>query len=924
MLALKLLGGLALERDDGPLPATALQRRRVTLLALLAVAGPRGATRERVQAALWPESPADRARHALDQLLYSTRRDLGRDAVRSAGDLLQLDGNVVRVDLWAFQEAVRAGDWAAAVAWHAGPLLDGVRLGGDSDREVDAVRSGVRADFHRALQRLALAAESAGDRAGAIHWWRATAATEPLDARVALALVRALAAAGDRAGALRHAALHARLLREELDAEPDAALAALAAQLTAPSAAPAPAIPPDAPPDVPASAPASVPVSVPPPAPAWRTGRGRRLVMAAVATSALVAAGATLRRAPTTPSSGHVVAVLPFRASGGPDAAPLAEGMPILLGTNLDGAGDIRDVDPRALLAHVGRTHAGRAPDPETGDATAAHFGAGLFVLGDVMQAGERLRVTGALYDRTRGRHVVAEAVVEGRTDEVFALVDRLTAALVVGLERGPRGRLARLASATTTSYPALKAYLEGEGAMRAGRYPDAATAFRRATALDTAFALAHYRLAVVSSWIDAGALRQGEAARALRHAGRLAEHERRLLAGVHAEHQGDAAGAEQAYRAVVGRYPDDVETWMRLGEIRFHGGPLRGTAVTTAREAFTRVLALDPGNAEAVLHLARIAALQDEQPRFDSLAARYLALGGPAAQAWQLGVVADFRRGAPSSARRLADLATASDGRLYSAVRNVGVYGDPDDAARVALLMTAPHRGADTRTLGHVLVAYVHAARGRAGAARASLDRAAGIDRRLAFEYGALLEPAPAGAAPTVADSAHWADTLVAAPDAPASASSMEVHQGVHVVARAYALGLRAARAGDSLRAEGRARAVERAPCGGPVPSLGRDLAASIRAHLAARRGRDADALRLLEAAPVRAPMQFSNFSPLFNRAHDRFLRAELLRRAGRHAEAAGWYASIGGDSFFDLPYVAAARRRLAEAPGQGGAQGL
>jgi len=61
---------------------------------------------------------------------------------------------------------------------------------------------------------------------------------------------------------------------------------------------------------------------------------------------------------------------------------------------------------------------------------------------------------------------------------------------------------------------------------------------------------------------------------------------------------------------------------------------------------------------------------------------------------------------------------------------------------------------------------------------------------------------------------------------------------------------------------------------------------------------------------------MQFSNFSPLFSRAHDRFLGAELLRRAGRDTEAAGWYGSIGGDWFFNLPYVAEARRQLAATP--------
>jgi hypothetical protein len=48
---------------------------------------------------------------------------------------------------------------------------------------------------------------------------------------VALALVEALAAAGDVTGAIRHAQLHQTILRSELDLPPDAAVAALSERL---------------------------------------------------------------------------------------------------------------------------------------------------------------------------------------------------------------------------------------------------------------------------------------------------------------------------------------------------------------------------------------------------------------------------------------------------------------------------------------------------------------------------------------------------------------------------------------------------------------------------------------------------------------------------------------------------------------------
>ena len=72
MFRLETLGSLGL--TDGPAAAVTTQRRRLALLALLAVAGERGLTRDKLVAYLWPNSPSDNARHGLEQLLYGLRR----------------------------------------------------------------------------------------------------------------------------------------------------------------------------------------------------------------------------------------------------------------------------------------------------------------------------------------------------------------------------------------------------------------------------------------------------------------------------------------------------------------------------------------------------------------------------------------------------------------------------------------------------------------------------------------------------------------------------------------------------------------------------------------------------------------------------------------------------------------------------------
>ena len=87
-LRLRTFGPLGLHGRVGPLTGAAAQRRRLALLAILAVAGARGVSRDKVVALLWPERDAERARHALAQLLYAMRRDLPAGAVAADGGTL--------------------------------------------------------------------------------------------------------------------------------------------------------------------------------------------------------------------------------------------------------------------------------------------------------------------------------------------------------------------------------------------------------------------------------------------------------------------------------------------------------------------------------------------------------------------------------------------------------------------------------------------------------------------------------------------------------------------------------------------------------------------------------------------------------------------------------------------------------------------
>ena len=297
------------------------------------------------------------------------------------------------------------------------------------------------------------------------------------------------------------------------------------------------------------------------------------------------------------------LAVLPFAVIGGPSVASLGQGMVDLLSRNLDGAEGLRTIDPGTIVTLVGRHGGSTPPDVGAGRAIARRLGAGLYVLGSMHVVGPRLRIQARLYDEANvAAGPQSQGSVEGDTTQLFELVDRLSAQLLLARRRGPALLRAPTAALTTHSLPALKIYLDAEQALRAGKVDSAIAGFQRAGVEDSTFALAHYRLAVSAVWVGPGlpAPRWGLAGAAARLAvafgDRLSTRDRRLLTAYARYFRGAADSAEQEYRAILADYPDDLDAEFELGNLLHYYNPLHGRPRAEARELFDRVLALDPG----------------------------------------------------------------------------------------------------------------------------------------------------------------------------------------------------------------------------------------------------------------------------------------------------------------------------------------
>jgi DNA-binding SARP family transcriptional activator/TolB-like protein len=232
---LHVLGGPVLQGPDGPVTGRASYRRRVALLSILALARGRPVGRERIIGLLWPEHPSDGARHALSEALYVLRKDLSDELFLVLGDEIALNAAVMASDVAAFEEAAEGSRAEDAVRGYGGPLLDGFYVSDapEFERWAEGERDRLARLYAQMLESLALAAEAGGDWALAAEWWRRLAAHDRYSSRVALRLVRALDAAGDRMAALRFAGAHAVLLREELGGEPDRELTDFVARLRA-------------------------------------------------------------------------------------------------------------------------------------------------------------------------------------------------------------------------------------------------------------------------------------------------------------------------------------------------------------------------------------------------------------------------------------------------------------------------------------------------------------------------------------------------------------------------------------------------------------------------------------------------------------------------------------------------------------------
>lgn len=951
-LHLRVLGATDLRalHGEGPADRVLTQPKRLALLAYLALARPRGFhRRDALVARFWPDGGPERGRAALRLALHHLRRSLGEGVLVNRGDdEVGVAPGVLACDAHEFERAAAEGRHADALAVYAGPLLPDFAIEGAPgwDDWVGAERARLARLASAAATALAARAEADEDAEAELRWRRAAAELDPDDEVALRALLVALDAAGSRAAALEAYEAFARRVRARFDAEPSAETVKLVRAIRA--RAPAPASPPASPPSAgredgtgPSASPAPASPSTvrpvagrdeAPPSVAlsgegdkrsgrtgrWRRGRAGIALAAALAVGLAVwAIGGRMGAAPAEAVETRV-AVLPFAVRTGPEHAYLGEGMADLLSTRLDGTGDLTTVDPFALVSFL-RGAGGDPTGLEAGRAASGRFHAGRFVLGTVIAAGGRLHLSAVLYGADGRRQARAE-VAELREDSLFAGVDALVRSLAAQSMASPPEELDRTAALTTTSLPALKAYLAGERAFRKGAFRRAAESFAQAARGDTGFALASYRLSVAQDWAALDG--SDAAARALRLSHRLPAAHRELLRARLAFRSGDAAAAERILRALLATRRDHVEAWHELGEVLYHRAMWQGRPVTAARPAWENVLALDPGNVNARLHLAHLAALAGDGARVDALVTDIERLSPGHEGIRRLRTLRAFAVGDTAAQSAAIDSLRAQvprDGNDLpawgAAWRAADFRVDPAAGFRVAAPMVEPGRPAQSRLLGHTTRAHMEAARGRWRSARAQVDSAAAVDADYAARAWAFLVAfTPDAVSPAAANEAYRRLAATSIPRGRGTGGPWDEERGRYPNARhAYVLGALAVRAGHGDAAERHAAELRKMEDTTANGRFAAHLRHQLRARVLAAAGDSLGALRVVEAGWPRAVPELFVKDDSYSTVADRYLRARLLDAAGRRAEALSWYGSLTEDISRGILFPVAADRDVA-----------
>ena len=257
------------------------------------------------------------------------------------------------------------------------------------------------------------------------------------------------------------------------------------------------------------------------------------------------------------------------------DQQRLGEIVANILITDLSISPDVKVVSSQRLrdvLQLIGE-NTPRNIDEELASQIARKANTRWMLTGSILQTEPTYVVTAQLVETSTGYVISSHRITGNEGETIFAVVDKLSTKVRDDLsispagERASTGIFAASAANATKSKEAYRYYLDGVDAQRQLLHIQAREAFRKATELDSTFALAWYGLSQYMNESD-GSSKTIEMA--VNHMQNLSPLEQKYILARQQLHSGENDSAEVIYQSIIDEYPDEKWAYYQLGIIYY------------------------------------------------------------------------------------------------------------------------------------------------------------------------------------------------------------------------------------------------------------------------------------------------------------------------------------------------------------------
>jgi tetratricopeptide (TPR) repeat protein/tRNA A-37 threonylcarbamoyl transferase component Bud32 len=649
------------------------------------------------------------------------------------------------------------------------------------------------------------------------------------------------------------------------------------------------------------------------------------LAAAGVAILAAVAYGVvqfrTAGNAETTDVVRGSILILPFAERGDFDAANDGRRLATYL-RNMFSSTDLYHPIPAAVVYEQMARYCD-LPERTCGLRVASELGTEFFIWAELYDIGrDSIEIQLKLVDVIEGRDFSPVSARDTRT-EAYPLVEHLAQELWALAAQDDPDRMVSIASTTTDDPDALFHFMDGEGFLAEFNTDAALRSYQQATEIDSSFALAWYRRAVIEDWNETPQFALPSALRAESLSEQLSPRDQRALDAHLALISGDPATAERIYKELISADENDFEALMQLGYLYYAHNPRRGRSMAEAIDPLHRAAALAAHPlVDVYLPYALAVSPEPHERRFtemDSLAR----IGDNPLGIQKMKALWSIKRGDSLGVAQALDSIGGFDlfGSVLETPRMIllgTIHGDVPDMGVLADRLTAltdsayldsvipPGRRHEYRVWNWRVWGLRIGANREAGRARWTEVRS------LLHEMDSLgdsLAPMPATATMGLLATLPLADPV------PVDLDSMRAEldrwvahdrltwgNSYNVTAwenrlqiRPYLLGLFSAIEGDYEAALEYADEVQRQVAPNDFePTISQDLAEGVRAEVYLRQGRPDEALAALERAPRHVHYSEAKKSVFLEGAREVFLRGRVLQELGRYDEAIDLYAFV------------------------------